>query len=251
VASMEYGMPPMAGWGMGLDRFFALLEGEENLRDTILFPTMRPRDGQKRPAKKTGAKELDLGLDRKKAGELLDKYVADRNTRAHLLETEAIMRGLAGHFGEDEEKWGIIGLLHDIDWDLTKDDLPNHTVKSVEILKEAGASDFLIETVVSHCYGSETCGEHRNKKRESRLEHCLAAAENLTGLIVASALMQPDKKLSSVKLSSLKKKFKTKGFAANCNREIMMECEQAGLTLDEFLEIGLRSMQDIADEIGL
>ena len=83
------------------------------------------------------------------------------------------------------------------------------------------------------------------------MQHSLAAAETLTGLIVACALVQPDKKLSSVKLKSLKKKFKSKSFAANCNREVMMECEEIGLSLDEFLEIGLRALQGISDEIGL
>jgi predicted hydrolase (HD superfamily) len=91
----------------------------------------------------------------------------------------------------------------------------------------------------------------KDKQRTAKIEYCLAASETLTGLIFASALMQPEKKLASLSLKSLKKKFKSRGFAANCNREIILECEKAGIPLDEFLKIGLKSMQSISDELGL
>ncbi|MDD5291326.1 MAG: HDIG domain-containing protein [Patescibacteria group bacterium] len=192
-----------------------------------------------------------LNVNRQQAEELLDKYVKDDIVKMHCLESEAIMRELAKHFNEDEEEWGIIGLLHDIDWDLTKDNPKEHTVKAVEILKQAGASDFLIETIVSHGYGSELCGINQDKARTTKIQHALAAAETLTGLIIASALVQPEKKLASVKLESLKKKFKAKAFAAKCDREIIMECEKIGLSLDEFLAIGLKALQSISDKLGL
>lgn len=199
---------------------------------------------------------LDLGIDHKKAEELIDKYITYDITRMHLLESEAIMRSLAKHFGENEEEWGIIGLLHDIDWDLTKNDISKHCIRCVEILKEAGGSDFLIETIQSHGYELEKYGYHgpkelMGKERTTKIQHALAAAETLTGLIIASALVQPDKKLSSVKLESLKKKFKNKAFAAKCNREIILECEKIGLSLDEFLEVGLKALQGISSELGL
>ena len=146
---------------------------------------------------------------------------------------------------------GIIGLLHDIDWDLTKKDIKNHTIKAVDILKSAGATDFLVSAVVSHAYGNKDCGEHPDKERSTRLEHALAAAETLTGLIVASALVQPSKKLADVKIESLKKKFKQKAFAANCDRELIREIEKAGLPLDEFLVLGLKALQDISDKLAL
>jgi len=192
-----------------------------------------------------------LGITLEQANQLLDKYIKDDIVKMHCWESEAIMRELAKRFNEDEEIWGIIGLLHDIDWDLTKDNPKEHTVKAVEILREAGASDFLIETIVSHGYGSELCGTNRDKVRTTKIQHALAATETLTGLIIASALVQPDKKLSSVKLESLKKKFKTKAFAAKCDREIIMECEKIGLALDEFLRIGLKALQGISDKLGL
>jgi uncharacterized protein len=193
----------------------------------------------------------NLGLLKPQADALIEKYITDPITKLHCLESEAIMQGLARRFGEDEEAWGIIGLLHDIDWDLTKKDTTQHCLKCIDILKDAGATDFLIETIVSHGYGEGRSGAPQDKIRSTRLQHSLAAAETLTGLIIASALMQPDKKLSSVKLTSLKKKFKSKGFAAGCNRDIILECEKAGVSIDEFLGIGLESLQKISDKLGL
>ena len=252
VESMEYGMPPMAGWGMGLDRFFALLEGEENVRNMVMFPTMkRIIELTKSGKKSTGSADFNLGIDYNRAQEIFEKYITTENTKLHSQESEAIMRGLAKHFGEDEDKWGIVGLLHDIDWDETKEDVANHTVRAVEILENEGASKDLIQIVLSHTYGSLECGTNADKKRSKKIEHALAAAETLTGLIIASAKMQPDKKLASVKLSSLKKKFKQKAFAANCDREIIRECEMIALSTDEFLEIGLKSLQSISDKLGL
>jgi len=192
-----------------------------------------------------------LGITKEQADKLVEIYITEPMTKLHLLESEAIMKALARYLGEDEEKWGIIGLLHDIDWDLTKNDREQHCIKTQEILRHAGASDFLIETVVSHGYGNETIPDLKGMKRDTRIQHCLVAAETLTGIIIASALVQPDKKLSSVQLSSLKKKYKSKSFAANCNRDLVGECEKAGISLDDFLKIGLSALQEISDKLGL
>lgn len=193
----------------------------------------------------------DLNITKEQADELVGKYITDPRTKLHSIESQAIMEKLAEHFGEDKERWGIIGLLHDIDWDLTKDNTKEHCVKAAGILKEVGASDFLIETILSHGYGNDQCGAPQDKQRSTRLQYCLATAETLTGLIIASTLMQPDKKLSSLSFESLKKKFKNNKFAANCSREIIMECEKAGLSLDEFLKIGLEALQGISNKLGL
>jgi lysyl-tRNA synthetase class 2 len=304
VESMEYGMPPMAGWGMGLDRFFSLLEEEENLRDLVLFPTMKPlgqeqvcnllpeddkgsryhtcsrpefqgegTDGEgtelKGPSSAAGTElqarssnneeEGELGIDYPTAQKLLEEHLLDPIDRLHSRETELIMRALARHFGQDEEKWGIIGLLHDIDWEETKNQTELHCVKTREILQAAGGTDFLIEAIQSHAYGqanqeesqAEYYGapEFKDKRRTTRLQHALAAAETVTGLIMATAKVRPDGKLTSVKLSSLKKKFKTKSFAAGCNREIIRECEEIGLTLEEFLEVALKALQEKESEL--
>ena len=193
----------------------------------------------------------DLGITKKQADELVEEYIKESMTKLHLFETEAIMRELAKYLKEDEETWGIIGLLHDIDWDLTKNNQEQHCIKAKEILREAGASDFLIETIISHGYDNETIPSLKYEKRKTTIQHCLVAAEILTGIIVASALVQPDKKLSSVQLQSLKKKFKSKSFAANCNRDLVGECEKAGISIDDFLEIGLRALQEIGSKLGL
>ena len=197
------------------------------------------------------AKTMNLGLNKNQADQLVDKYIIIPITKYHIWESEAIMRALAKHFGENEEEWGIIGLLHDIDWDLTKNNPKEHLVKAPEILKQTGGSDELIDAIVSHGYGQPACGAPSDRQRQTKLEHALAAAETVTGLIVASALVQPDKKLASVTLQSLLKKFKNKSFAANCNRGIIMECEKIGLTLDEFLNLSLKALQAISDKIGL
>ena len=192
-----------------------------------------------------------LNITYRQAQDLINKYITEPTTKLHLRETEVFMRSLAKRFGDDEEKWGIIGLLHDIDWSMTKNNPSEHCIKAQEILKEAGASDFCIETIISHGYGNEIISKLQERRRTTTIQYCLAAAETLTGLIVASALMQPDKKLSNVSLASLQKKFKNKKFAAGCNRSIIMECEKAGISIDEFLQIGLFSLQGIADELGL
>lgn len=192
-----------------------------------------------------------LGITKEQADKLVEEHIKDPVTKLHLLESEAIMRAIAKHLEEDEEEWGIVGFLHDIDWDLTKEKQSEHCVKAVEILRSADASDYLIETIQSHGYANEMIPELAGKKRETKIEHCLVAAETLTGIIVASALVQPDKKLASVRLKSLKKKFKDKSFAAKCDRELVRECELAGIPLDQFLEIGLTALQKTSEKLGM
>ena len=192
----------------------------------------------------------ELNITHQQAQDLVNKYISEPITKLHLRETEALMRALAKKFSEDEEKWGIISLLHDIDWSLTKNNSAEHCIKAQEILKEAGASDFLIEAVISHGYSNEMIPQLQMKQRATIIQHCLVAAETLTGLIIASALMTSDKKLSSLSLESLKKKFKNKKFAEKCNRDLILECEKAGIPIDEFLQLGLSSLQNIADELG-
>jgi len=162
------------------------------------------------------------------------------------------MRGLAKHFGQDEEQWGILGLLHDIDFDKTKDDPVNHCVVARDILRDAGVSLEAIEIICSHAWGTECGGGNlKDKKRTKGIEHLLVAAETITGLIYATALMNPEKRLSNVKVKSIKKKYKSKAFARNCNREFIAEVEYTGLSLEEFFNIALRAMQEISDELGL
>lgn len=192
-----------------------------------------------------------LGVTYRQALDLVGQYIQTPTIRFHLLETEAIMRSLARRLGENEEEWGIIGLLHDIDWEKTKENPDQHCLVAADILRQAGGSDFLIETIQSHAWGKGGITAFADKERHSPLQHALAAAETLTGLIVASALVQPDKKLESVRPESLKKKFKSPGFARNCRREIIAEIEAIGISLDEFLVLGLEALQAKSADFGL
>jgi lysyl-tRNA synthetase, class II len=247
VEMLEYGMPPTCGFGVG-ERLFAFLENK-TLREVTLFPLMKPKNNDHGNGR--DEKMQELGIDREKAQKLIDHHVADPVTKLHMRETEMIMCALAEHFGEDEEKWGIIGFLHDLDWDETKSTPEMHSLRTREILRENGATDFLIEIILSHNYGHAINDEFKNKKRETRIQHALAASETLTGLIVATTLILPSKKLEDLELSSLIKKFNNKKFAERCDRNIILECEKIGLSRDEFLEIGLRALQKHANVLGL
>lgn len=250
IEALEYGMPPTCGHGFS-ERLFSFL-ADKPIRECQIFPLVKSKNSSdKLSAKKDSEIIGDLGIDYVTAKKLVDKYITNQGTLFHSLESEAIMKALAERLGEDEEKWGIIGLLHDIDWDLTKENTKEHCAKMIGILKEAGASEFLIETILSHGYGNADCGASQDKERTTKLQHLLAAAETSTGLITAAALMTPDKKLNSLKIESLLKRFKEKKFAAKCDRQIILECEKAGLSPDEFLAIGLETLQKISDKIEL
>lgn len=193
---------------------------------------------------------MQAGISYEQARQLFDANIKDPMIRNHSLESEAVLRALAKRLGEDEELWGIAGLLHDIDFEKTKDNVSQHTVLCRDILKNAGVTDELIELIVSHGWGSE-CGDGKDKVRTTLFQHALAAGETVTGLVYAYGLMRPDKKLANAEVSSIKKKFKDKAFAAKVNRDVIRECEKLGLTLDEFLQISLDAMKGIAAEIGL
>jgi len=183
--------------------------------------------------------------DRNKIEQLICQKIRGQFLRNHLLASEAIMRALARKFGQDEELWGITGLVHDIDWEATESTPEQHSLVGAKWLTEAGFAPEIVEAVRvhNHMHGIEP---------KTLLEKSLWCAEELTGLIVACAFVQPDKKLASVKISSVKKKFKEKSFAAGVDREIISKCqEMIGLTLDELIELELKAMQDIAPSLGL
>ena len=191
-----------------------------------------------------------LPITREQAIELLKSYDQKESDFNHYLESEAIMRALAEKLGEDVEYWSMLGLLHDIDWALTREDWKEHCTKAVEILKEKGFDDGFIELVQSHGYSYDEIPAFKDKKRTKKIEHALTAAETLTGLIYAYALMR-GKKISGMEASGLKKKFKDKRFAENCRRDLIKEIEQVGLSLDEFFELSIEAMKKIKDQIGL
>jgi putative nucleotidyltransferase with HDIG domain len=170
--------------------------------------------------------------------------VENENLIKHMLATEAMMRALAKRLGEDEEEWGLTGLLHDIDVELTEGDMSSHSKLGADLARELGASEAMAHAILCH---NETHGV----ARETKLDKALFCADPLTGLIIAAALVRPDKKLAGVEAKSVKKRFKEKSFAAGANREQISQCSQLGLELDEFIELGLKAMQEIAPNLGV
>jgi len=190
-----------------------------------------------------------LPISREQAIELLKKFPQADSDRNHYLESEAIMKSLAKKLGEDENYWGMLGLLHDVDWALTKNNSKEHLTKAPEILKEAGFDDEFIEIILSHGYGWD-CAGLNEKKRSKKIEYALAASETLTGIIHAYALMRGGK-ISDMEVKGLKKKFKDKAFAAGCRREIIEEIGNLGISIDEFFEIAIEGIKNIKDQVRL
>jgi putative nucleotidyltransferase with HDIG domain len=188
-----------------------------------------------------------LPINRPQALELLQKYNSEKSDFNHYLESEAIMRALASRLGDDPEYWAMLGLLHDIDWGITKSDSTQHLTKAPQIFKEAGFDDNFIQIILSHGYGWD-CAGLKEKTRSQKVEHALAAAETLTGLIHSYGLMRHT--IEGMEVSGLKKKFKDKKFAAGVSREIILECEKLSLSLEEFFAISIKAIQSISKEIG-
>jgi len=190
---------------------------------------------------------MTLPITRDEALALVKKHNKDPVNLNHFLETEAVMRELAKKLGENEDEWGIIGLLHDLDWEETQADPKKHTLKTCEILSAKNFPEDVLYTIKSH--NNEYLEDDFPPK--TKRDFALRCGETITGLIYAVTLVRPSKKVADVKVKSVKKKFKDKSFAANCRREIISECEKLGLSLDEFIELSLHGFREIADEIGL
>jgi putative nucleotidyltransferase with HDIG domain len=183
-------------------------------------------------------------MTREEALDSIKANVENDNLIKHMLATEAIMRALAKHLGEDDEKWGLAGLLHDIDVELTQGDMHTHSKLGADLAKELGASEAVVHAILCH-------NEAHGIPRETRLDKALFCVDPLTGLITAAALVRPDKKLASLEAQSVIKKFKHKGFAAGANRQQITQCSEIGIELDQFIELGLTAMKAIAADLGL
>lgn len=154
------------------------------------------------------------------------------------------MKRLAQHFGEDEEKWGLAGLLHDIDYDDTKDKPELHSLEGAKMLEEMGLSQDVVYAVKVH-------NERHGLPRQSLMDKALYATDPTTGLIVAGALIKPEKRLSAIDVPFLVNRMNEKSFAKGANREQIRACSELGLTLEEFLDLNLEAMQGAATELGL
>ena len=181
---------------------------------------------------------------RENALQLLREYNQDDGLIKHALAVEGVMRYMARKKGDDEDKWGVIGLVHDLDYERFPE---QHCSKSKEILKERGWPEEYVRAVISHGWG--ICSD---VKPETTLEKTLYAIDELTGLVVTTALVRPSKSVMDVKVKSVKKKWKDKRFAAGVNRDIIIKgAEMLGVELSELIDDTIKGMQGIADEIGL
>ncbi|AVX19753.1 HDIG domain-containing protein [Carboxydocella sporoproducens DSM 16521] len=183
-------------------------------------------------------------MDRIEAVQLMEKYVTNTNLRKHCLAAEFVMRRLARHFGEDKKIWGLAGLLHDIDYDQTKDDPARHSQVGADLLAELGLPEEVVYAVRVH-------NEYHGLPRLSRLDKALYSVDPTTGLIVAGALIRPEKKLAAVDVPFLVNRFHEKSFARGANREQIQACTELGLSLEEFLGLALEAMQEHSEELGL
>jgi uncharacterized protein len=188
---------------------------------------------------------LPAGITRDEALALLHEHLKSIPLIRHSLASEAVMAALADRLGGDRETWALAGLLHDLDLEITQGDMTVHGMETGKILEARGLDPDVVEAIRRH--NEKACG----RKRETVLQHALAAGETITGLIQATALVYPDKRLASVKPSSIRKRMKEKAFAASVDRDIIRECERAGIPLDEFCVICLQAMQEVHEPLGL
>jgi len=183
-------------------------------------------------------------MDRDDALEVIRSNVKNRNIIRHMIAVEAIMRGLAEHLGEDEELWGLTGLVHDVDYEKTASNFREHGVLAQKILKGRVPEETL-RAILAHNY------EYTGVTPEETLDKALIAADAISGLIVACALVMPSKKVKDVKVRTVKRKFKDKDFARGANRERIALCEELGVPKEKFFEIALKAVERVAGELGL
>lgn len=181
-------------------------------------------------------------MDRQEAVGLVRSRSQKDTTLRHLVTVEGIMRRLAQHLGEDEDKWGLAGLFHDIDMELTHSDLSRHAYLGADWLREAGVDEEIINAVLAHAHP---------QFRTDLMSQAIVQADAVAGFLVACALVRPDK-TAGMKVSSCKKKLKEKSFAPGVEREeIHASEEKIGIPLDEFLQVSIEGLQSVADEAGL
>lgn len=183
-------------------------------------------------------------MNREDALLILDEYISNENLKKHMFAVEAAMRDYAKYFKEDPEWWGIVGLLHDFDYEKYPS-LEDHPFKGADILRQKGYDEEFVKTILAHA-------EHTGEPRNTNAKKAIYAVDELCGLIVAVALVKPNKKLSEVSVKSVKKKIKDKAFARQVNRsEIKNGAEELGIELDKHIEIVLNALKSISNKLNL
>ncbi len=187
---------------------------------------------------------MKFSITREEALNLLKEKLSNKNMVKHCLAVEVVMRGLSHRLNQDEEGWGLAGLLHDVDSEMVGGDMMTHSLESGRIMREIGFSEEIVQAVEAH-------NEVHGLPRESVIAKALWAADPVTGLVVAAALVHPDKKLSSLNLEFIIRRFGEKWFAKGANREQIRSIEELGISLDEFISLALLEMQNISGDLGL
>lgn len=252
VRAMEYGMPIQAGFGMGIERIIAILTQQDNLRDVVMFPLMKPENQggrvvekieNKAPKKASSVNEendphSDIKIDLPIIEETLTKY--STTTKDHNLTVGRCMRYFAQKLGKNADYWYAVGVLHDVDWDIVEKDAERHCGESlVEILTEMNAPEWMLEDIRSHY--EEKFPEHGP---DTLLRKYLASVDELSGFIWACSRMTPSKSLEEVKVASVIKKLKDKSFAAGISREHCRRCETLlGISLEDFIPEMIEGMK--------
>lgn len=175
---------------------------------------------------------------------MIREKVSDNKIVLHMIAVAAIMKELAHNLNRDEELWELAGLLHDVDYELTKDDPKRHGLEAEKML-EGMVKPEIIKAIKAHNF------ENTGVVPESDLDKALIAADAVSGLVIATALVMPNKKLFEVTIETLKRKFKQKDFARSVSRERIMFCEQIGIPLDKFFELSLKALREVSHELGL
>ncbi|MGM0406147.1 MAG: HDIG domain-containing metalloprotein [Thermoplasmatota archaeon] len=183
-------------------------------------------------------------ISRREALEMMEENIDTINLRKHCLAVAHIMKALAGELGQDRKKWEILGLVHDLDYEETKDDPEEHALRSAEMVKGKVPTD-VVRAVKSHNH------QHTGVEPETDMENALIAADAISGLVVATALVMPNSKLEEARPESVEKKFDDSTFAKNIDRDRILYCEKIDMSRHEFIELSLEALREIDEELGL